>query len=410
MHVLVSAYSCEPGRGSEPGIGWNTVIEFSKHHRLTVLARTINRESIEAGTANVHLGQTRFIYIDLPKPFRLSQRGTRGLYWYYIIWQFIAWRRARAEHQRDPFDITCHVTFCSLHMPVFLHWLPVPFVFGPLAGGEMSPPAFWRGGGARAWIYDASRALRMQTTRIDPLVQLALRRSSRVIVATPETRRYLPRSVRSAGILHTTAIEPELVNRDLPPRNGTRIVSAGRLVHWKGFHLGIRAFAKIRDQYPDTTLTIIGDGPQRSQWVELARTLGLGNEVTFSGERTRSETLEMMAASDILLFPSLHDSGAATILEGMALGLPVVCLDAGGARVSVSNDSGIRVPVTTPAQVVDDLASALDRLLGDEKQRRTMGTAARRWVAAQFTWERRTDTLLELLERVQHLPQRKLDA
>src|SRR4051794_23935595 len=150
LHVLVSAYSCEPGRGSEPGIGWNTVVELSRHAHLTVLARMINRPAIEAGARQSGLKNTRFLYVDLPPPLRLSQRGTRGLYWYYIAWQWLAWRRARREHGRARFDVVYHATFCSLHMPIWLHWLPAPLVFGPLAGGEMSPPAFWGGGGARA--------------------------------------------------------------------------------------------------------------------------------------------------------------------------------------------------------------------------------------------------------------------
>jgi glycosyltransferase involved in cell wall biosynthesis len=399
LHVLVSAYSCEPERGSEPGIGWNTVAELSKHARLTVMARTVNRLALERGSQQVALGDTRFIYVDLPPPVRLSQRGTRGLYWYYIAWQWLAWRRARREHRRDPFDVVYHATFCSLHMPVWLHWLPAPFVFGPLAGGEMSPPAFWRGGGRRAWLYEALRALRMQSTRVDPLVQLALRRSRRLLVATPETRRYLPaRRQGAASLLHTTAVEAELTRRPLPPRDGTRIVTAGRLVHWKGAHLGIQAFARVRRTHPQPTLTIVGDGPQRARLEALVTRLGLDGQVTFTGERTRAETLELLAASDVLLFPSLHDSGAATILEAMALALPVVCLDAGGARVSVDDASGIRVPVTTPARVVADLATALDALLTDDARRLAMGAAARRSVAAHFTWDRRTAQVMRLLD------------
>jgi glycosyltransferase involved in cell wall biosynthesis len=396
--VLISAYSCEPERGSEPGIGWNTVVELSKHARLTVLARTVNRPALERGAQHAALGDTRFVYLDLPPFLRLSQRGTRGLYWYYIAWQWLAWRRARREYQRDPFDVVYHATFCSLHMPVWLHWLPAPFVFGPLAGGEMSPPAFWRGGGRRAWLYEALRALRMQTTRVDPLVQFALHRSRRLLVATPETRRYLPaRRQDAASVLHTTAVEGELTQRPLPPRDGTRIVTAGRLVHWKGAHLAIEAFARARCRHPQATLTIVGDGPQRDRLAALVTQLRLNGQVTFTGERTRAETLELLAASDVLLFPSLHDSGAATILEAMALGLPVVCLDAGGARVSVDDASGIRVPVTTPARVVSDLAAALVQLLDDGERRRSMGEAARKRVAAQFTWELRSAQVTQLL-------------
>jgi glycosyltransferase involved in cell wall biosynthesis len=198
-------------------------------------------------------------------------------------------------------------------------------------------------------------------------------------------------------VLHTTAVEAELTQRPLPPRDGARIVTAGRLVHWKGAHLAIEAFAGARRLHPQATLTIVGDGPQRGRLAALVTRLGLDGQVIFTGERTRAETLERLAASDVLLFPSLHDSGAATILEAMALGLPVVCLDAGGARVSVDDASGIRVPVTTPTHVVVDLAAALEQLLVDDERRQAMGTAARQRVAASFTWEHRSARVTQQL-------------
>ncbi len=48
MKVLVSAYACEPGKGSEPGAGWNWVVAAARQHELCVLTRANNRESIEA--------------------------------------------------------------------------------------------------------------------------------------------------------------------------------------------------------------------------------------------------------------------------------------------------------------------------------------------------------------------------
>jgi hypothetical protein len=51
LNVLLSAYACEPGRGSEPAVGWNTAVELASHHEVWVLTRANNRPQIEARLA-----------------------------------------------------------------------------------------------------------------------------------------------------------------------------------------------------------------------------------------------------------------------------------------------------------------------------------------------------------------------
>ena len=52
LRVLLIAYACEPGRGSEPGTGWNMAIALSEHHDVTVITRANNREAIECHLGN----------------------------------------------------------------------------------------------------------------------------------------------------------------------------------------------------------------------------------------------------------------------------------------------------------------------------------------------------------------------
>ena len=67
LKIFISAYACEPGKGSEPGIGWNVVNELAKYNEVHVLTRSNNRESIESALAEKTEATPVFHYYDLPK-------------------------------------------------------------------------------------------------------------------------------------------------------------------------------------------------------------------------------------------------------------------------------------------------------------------------------------------------------
>ena len=89
MKVLISAYACEPHRGSEPEIGWQWAIHLSRHCDVTVITRSNNRESIEAEVKHLSGTRLRFVYHDLASRIlsMKSALGSVGVYLYYFLWQ-----------------------------------------------------------------------------------------------------------------------------------------------------------------------------------------------------------------------------------------------------------------------------------------------------------------------------------
>ena len=113
----------------------------------------------------------------------------------------------------------------------------------------------------------------------------------------------------------------------------------------------------------------------------------------------RSALLERLRRCDLFLFPSLRDGGGAVVLEAMAAGKSVVCLDLSGPGVHVTEACGIKVEACTPAQVVADLAAALRRLHDDAALRETMGRAARARAVTDYRWDRLGERLSDLYQR-----------
>ena len=251
LKVLLSAYSCEPGRGSEPGVGWNVVREIAKYHDVWVLTRPDeSKEAIEAELTRNPVPNLNFIYFTLPfwqDSQRWGQSGAMQLHYYF--WQIQAYFVARRLHKEVGFDVAHHVTFVKYSTPSFLSLLPIPFVWGPVGGGESAPGPFWQDFSLRARSYEIARNLARGIGERDPFVPLTARRSTVVQATTKDTAERL----QKMGA-HSIDLQPEAGLSDdeisqlgqlpLPVDQPLRFISMGRLLHWKGFHLGIRGFAE----------------------------------------------------------------------------------------------------------------------------------------------------------------------
>jgi len=403
MKVLLSAYACAPGRGSEPEVGWNWVQQWARKHDVWVITRANNRARIEEGLRRNPAPCAHFVYLDLPKPLRFWKNISGGLHIYYYFWQFFAYRKARRLHQRIGFNLVHHVTFCTYWLPSFMALLRTPFIWGPVGGGESTPKSFRAALSLRGRIYEFFRDVAQWMGAMDPSVRMTARRASLALATTEQTAERLARlGCRHVHVLSQIGINREELERIQPEEhrgNGhLRLLSAGNLLHLKGFDLALRAVAQVRDTVPSLEYTIFGKGPERDALERLAHEVGISEQVRFRDPIPREELMREMAGFDAMIHPSLHDSGAFVCLEAMTAGCVVVCLDLGGPALQVTEDTGIKIPAISPAQAVRDLAVAIERLAGDAELRNRLARAARERVEETFVWDQKLDCLQEVYE------------
>lgn len=396
LKVLISAYACEPGKGSEPGVGWNLAREMAKHHDIWVLTRANNRTVIEKELVRKPVPGLRFVYFDLPRWMRWWKKGGRGVHLYYLLWQLGAFWVARSVHRAIEFDIVHHVTFVNYWMPSAVALLPIPFIWGPVGGGESAPKAFWSDFSARGKRYERLRNVARWLGERNPLVRLTARRSQIALATTEDTAQRL-RCIgcHNVRVLPAVAIDLREVSvasdGESTPDQAVRFVSVGNLLHWKGFHLGLRAFAAAR--MVGTEYWVIGDGPERGRLEGLARDLGVADRVHFWGQLPREQVLSLVGSCTALVHPSLHDSGCSVCLEAMALGKPVLCLDLGGPAIQVTPETGYKVSPRDPEQAVSELARALAEIATDPGLHQWLGENGRERVAEHFTWLAKCDVI-----------------
>lgn len=181
-----------------------------------------------------------------------------------------------------------------------------------------------------------------------PLVQQAVAASSRTIcVSTPLAQAM----ARFAGGKELSVI-PNVVDTDtfcLPAarraRSPFRFLAVAFLRPAKCIDLLLRAFARAFGGDGDVTLEIAGDGPLAESLAQLARTLGVAEQVKFLGQLTRSEVREAMWRSHVLVLPSRNETFGVVLIEAMATGMPVIATRCGGPEDIVDDSNGVLVPV-----------------------------------------------------------------
>src|SRR5215207_5807638 len=152
MKILISAYACEPNKGSEPGVGWNWARQAARFHQVWVITRKNNQSAIESELSRNPVSNLNLVYHDLPKWARFWKRGSRGVHLHYLLWQLTALRKVQRLHREVEFDAGHHVTFVSFRFPSCLCSLGIPFIWGPLAGGERVPFRFYSVVGFRGGV------------------------------------------------------------------------------------------------------------------------------------------------------------------------------------------------------------------------------------------------------------------
>ncbi len=201
---------------------------------------------------------------------------------------------------------------------------------------------------------------------------LTSRLNDRIIAVSDEVRK---NAIEKGGIqadkivtipngIDTSFYRSVPINETLRDELGLRgkrvILAIGRLVEQKGHSYLIRAAGKLKQQYPDISVLIIGEGPLELTLKSQIGQEGLTDEIRLLG--VRRDIPELMALSDIYVMPSIYEGLPITLLEAMASEKPIVATSVDGIRGVIEDDvHGLLVPPRDEST----LAEALSMLLGN---------------------------------------------
>ncbi len=393
--VLLSAFACDPFKGSEPACGWNWAVGLAqKKYEVHCLTRGTNRPAIERhpGSSNVY-----FHYVSLPFGFEgLYKLSQAGMYFYYFLWQWLAYRVAIKLHKRLNFDLAHHVSWGNFFCGSFLYKLPIPLLFGPAGSGQRAPAVF-KDYFLSGWSAELKRELAAKLLlRFNPACSRMIRAAKAVIVSNRETLELAERNgAKNPYLSLDVAIPADFFPPSFPERKREegrlKLLWTGRFLPRKGLPLVLEVMKELRP-FPEITLTIVGDGEVRADVEKRVKAGNLEQSVRLAGSVSHQEIRSFYASHDVFFFTSLRDSCPSQLIEAMAYGLPVVTLDLHGQAVIVSERTGIKVPVTSPEKVIQGLAGAILDLFGNPARYNAMSRAAYDF-ANQQTWERKIEEI-----------------
>ena len=375
LRVAQIVYDCIPDAGSDPGIGWHSVVAASgAGMHVHALTKASNRAAIEAAPP---VPNVEWHYIDVPESFGPWRTGsTAGDTFHILRWLPKAKALCTQLAERGEIDLTHFVTFSAFWLPVPFADVPVPHVFGPAGGGERIDPAL--ANTTKDKVAATTRGAVQNMFTKTPTWQRLMKAPDTVVVSNGRatTKRLEGRGadVYTTGV---TGCLPDTLIRQLdtiePIRNPeTTLVVSGRQLRWKGHDLALSAMAHLRSSHPDATLEVLGSGPEHSNLIALAEELGITDRVIFRPDIDRVEERRRIAGADAFVFPSRRDTGSTLVPVVQVLGVPIVAFSTGAIPDSTGGFTYLADPATPPSPP-HALADAMRRALEGSKEFATLG-------------------------------------
>lgn len=252
------------------------------------------------------------------------------------------------------------------------------------------------------------------------LTRLAIASSSRMVIANSNhtARNFAPRLSKSRVRVVYNAVDPERFGPASSSQGDARAelglpVSSqvlglvAQITPWKGQDDAIRILAELRNAWPNAHLLLVGEtkfknGAARydnhtfkTSLEDLSRRLGVQDRVHFLGER--SDLWRILPALDLLLVPSWTEPFGVSLIEAMALGIPVVATNVGGpAEIIRAGQDGLLLPPRQPHL----WASSIAQLLAEPERRRKMGSSGSQRVNSAFSRDNYVNGVLECYAEV----------
>ena len=202
-----------------------------------------------------------------------------------------------------------------------------------------------------------------------------------------EVRQIVPEIAQLSSVIYNGLKSPRLKPEPVS-FEPIKILCVGRLVELKGFDLALTALASLLVAFPNTSLTIAGDGVARANLERQAADLNLGEAVEFTGWVAPEKIPELINSASVVVVPSRMDSLPVVAQQAAQLARPIVATRVGGLPEIVSHgQTGLLVE----PEDSDGLVEAITFLLQHPDMARSMGLAAQRRMEEVFGWQQFVD-------------------
>ncbi|MFT3787501.1 MAG: glycosyltransferase [Tepidisphaeraceae bacterium] len=404
--MLILAEACNPQWTSVPLEGWSHYAALARISDAHLVTQVRNADAIRA--TGLIEGRD-FTAIDTENVAgridRLGDRlrGGKGRGWTTKMALMLfrqghfekqVWKQFGERIASKQFDLVHQLTPLSPTIPPKIAtWCKragVPFVWGPINGGLPWPNGYTQAVmQEREWL-SYLRGL----YRFAPGYRSSRRDAAAILIGSRATWDQMPARYRDKCFyVSENAIDPTRFTRRRERRAEVPIRCAfvGRLVPYKGGLMLLEAASDLL-RAGKLTIDFVGDGPQEQDLRGFVSTHQLAG-VTFHGKVPHERVQDVLASADLLTFPSIREFGGAVAAEAMAVGVVPVVPAYGGLGEIVTDDTGFRLPIGPPQQLIRDLRTLLSGLVEHPAAIDARSEPARRRANELFTWDAKARTV-----------------
>lgn len=397
--LLLVAPTCNGEDVGEASIAYQWAQRLGERHEVTLLTY----HKIGARPASQQLRNVNVIEWREPPLFGRAERLNSIVKPGYIPFYFRARRWIRkALSEGKHFDLAHQPVPVAMRYPSPAANLGLPLVIGPVGGGLSSPPGFEADERSAPWFMSLRR-LDTYRQKFDPILRGSFQSADCVLGIADYVRDQLSNiPLKRFEVMGDNALDaiPALIRRQ--PRSGSvKLLYVGRLVRTKGARDLIRAMTSLLDL--PVELDIVGDGPDRTECERLIAEFGLEHRVHLYGWVAKETVSKFYRQADVFVFPSYREPGGRVVLEAMAYSLPLIIVDRGGPASATTENCAIKLAVSTPDMLANDISVAARRLVTSPELRGQMGAAAHAHAMETALWsaklERMNEIFAELINR-----------
>ena len=409
LKVLINAYTCSPGMGSEPGMAWNWVKNLAKFCELYIITEGEFRERIEAVVPTLEQGANmHFYYNPVSDEIRKMcwNQGDWRFYKYYRQWQWKTYLMAKDICGKEKIDVLHQLNMIGFREPGYLWKLSkengAPFVWGPIGGLKQFPTAYLKGAGLKMQLFmRLKNFLNIWQLKHEKRVDEALKTVRLLISSIPDSYRALKKykGLESIVIPETGCFLSEDISTARFDAEEFHIMWVGKFDFRKQLPLALQAVALAKN--PKLKLDVYGNGSvgQVEMAKRMGEELGISQQVIWHGNQKNDGVMEAMRKAQLFFFTSVNEDTSTVVLEAVSNRLPVVCFNACGMSAVIDDSVGRKIALSHPSQSAHDFARILNKLEGNRSLLRQLSENCKQR-QMELSWEVKARKIVEEYERI----------
>ena len=406
LKILINAYACSPGMGSEPGMAWNWVSNLAKFCELYIITEGEFREKIEAVVPTLEQGKNmHFYYNPVSEEIRKMcwNQGDWRFYKYYKEWQWKTYFLAKDICSKEKIDVLHQLNMIGFREPGYLWKLSkengVPFVWGPVDAKDKFPVAYLDGANIKTKLFmRLKNFLTVWQLKHSTRVRQAASQASVIFSASSNSKESFNKymAIDSPLLNETGCYVQEYPLIDKSQKETFDALWVGKLDFRKQLGIALQSIAIADNE--NIRLHIVGGG-DAEPYKQLANTLGIKDKCIWHGAVSHDEVQSIMQNSDVFFFTSVAEGTPHVVLEAIGNNLPVVCFDTCGQGDAVNDKVGRKVALSNPAQSAADFAKLLNNLEHDRTLLKQLSENCKQR-QTELSWEEKAKTMVEWYEKV----------